>query len=400
MSITPSRSNYLHAAIVTAIVLVFIALMKLFTLQVHFFDPFSSRLQDYEVTDILFSRLRDTAKVEMEPRIVMVHVPNPQRAEVAALINRISARNPRVIGVDILFPGRKDSVGDAALAQSLKASDRIVLAANLMDYDAASDSIPGLIVSDPLFSDNATNAYTNFVAGSNRTVRLFSPSIKTMDGDYHQAFATAIARKYDPNLANRLQRRGRNAERINYLGDYRSFIRIDGEAVLTAEEEDLRLFNDRIVLIGFANSRAANAPLEDRYFTPLNQVYTGRSNPDMYGMTIHANILAMILRGNWIYELPRWMMHLFTIGFTYLNVLVIQRIYHKLPDVFHGVTRLLQIAEAIVIFFVVTVFFSALNIKLEFGFALLAMLMAYDFVMIYENLIRKRIPYLKDLDYV
>ncbi|OAV43635.1 CHASE2 domain-containing protein [Lewinella sp. 4G2] len=393
----PTRSHYIHAAVITVIVLLFISLMKLFTLKVHYFDPFSSRLQDYEVTDILFSQLRDTARVKFVDEIIMVHVPKPDRAQMADLIDKISDKGARVIGVDVLFPGRKDSLGDARLAQSLRGRDNIVLAANLMQYDPATDSISGMITSDSLFALGSINAYTNFLASTNRTVRLFTPWLKTSGGVRQQAFATAIAGVYDPNLLHRMRRRGGRSERINYVGDFRSFIRKDIDEVLRADSPDY--FRGRIVLIGYAHSTAVDAPLEDRYYTPLNRFYTGRSIPDMYGMTIHANIIKMIIDGNWIRELPKLLVYLITVVFTFLNVLLIQRIYHRLPDVFHGVTRLLQIAEAILLFLLVAICFTAFDVKLELGIALLAMLMVYDFVMIYENLIRKRIPYLKDLDY-
>ena len=117
----------------------------------------------------------------------------------------------------------------------------------------------------------------------------------------------------------------------------------------------------------------------------------------MYGAVIHANIVSMLLDGSYIFELPGWMEALLIALFTYANVYFIHRMYHALPDHFHGVTRILQLVELFTFFFLVAVLFYHFRLKIDFTVGFFALLLAYDIVMIYESLLRKRIPYLARL---
>ncbi len=59
---------------------------------------------------------------------------------------------------------------------------------------------------------------------------------------------------------------------------------------------------DKIVLFGGFST--TNRFTEDLKFSPMNANYSGRSNPDMYGIVIHANIINMLLDGKLIYNIP------------------------------------------------------------------------------------------------
>ncbi|MCP9236630.1 CHASE2 domain-containing protein [Lewinella sp. JB7] len=394
-------SRHVHALIITALIFALIGAVRLVTFNIHYFDPFNNGIRDYEITDILFSQLRDPERVDREERIVLVHIARPERAEVARLLNLIGSRSPRVIGVDILFAGRKDAEGDSLLAAAIARNPAVVLASNLAPYDDERRGIPGMVYSDSLFTREARSAYTNFLAGTDRTVRLFNPFITTLTGERERAFGVALAEAYDPNRVGLLRwRYGDRPVRINYSGGYRRFLRVDGRALLeTEDEEPLAVFRDRIVILGFIDSQQPDAPIEDRYFTPLNEAYTGRSLPDMYGAVIHANIVSMILDGRYIFELPPWLEALLAIVFTYVNVLVIHAIYHRLPDSYHGVTRIMQLVELFCFFFLVALLFYHFRLKIDFSTGFLALVLAYDIVMIYESFIRKRIPLLNAPDH-
>ncbi|THH39779.1 CHASE2 domain-containing protein [Neolewinella litorea] len=398
----PRPTAYLHAALITGMVFLLIGFLDLVTFNSHYFAPFNNGIRDYEVTDILFSQLRDPEQVKRENRVVLVHVSKFDRSQIGELLDRIASQSPAVIGVDILFPEPQEPAGDYVLAASIAAHrDLIVLAANLLPFDADRAGIPGIRTSDSLFSAGVESAYTNFLSGTDYTIRLFSPFISTLNGERHDAFAVALARRYTPERVGKLAwRRGDRPLRINYSGDYRGFLRVDGQTVLDSDDpEALVVFRDRIVIVGFIDSRQPDAPMEDRYFTPLNPTYTGRSLPDMYGAVIHANIVSMLLDGRYIYELPNWLVTLMVIVFTYINVVVIHWIYHNLPDSYHGVTRIMQLVELFLLFFLVALLFYYFRLKIDFTVGFLALVVAYDMVMIYESFIRKRIPYLNASDH-
>lgn len=393
-------TTHLHAVIITVLVFLLIGALRLVTFNIHYFDPFNNGIRDYEITDLLSSQLRDEEAIARENRLVLVHVDRPLRTEIAELVDRIARQQPAVIGLDILFEGRRDAPGDSRLAEVLDAYGNIVLAANLYPYDEARGGIPGLRTSDPLFAGKGRPAFTNFLAGTDRTVRFFSPFITTLEGKTETAFAVALAEAYAPDRVARMRHWADGPVRINYTGTEVSFLRKTGAEVLAADERELEIFRDRIVIIGFIHSNEPDATILDRYFTPLNKAYTGRSLPDMYGAVIHANIVSMILDGKYIYELPAWLEVLLVVVFTYVNVLIIHQIYHRLPDTYHGVTRILQLVEFFLFFFLVALAFYHFRLKIDFDIGFLALLLAYDVVMIYESFIRKRVPGLKREDNV
>ena len=395
----PRSSPYLHALLITGLVFLLIGALRLITFNIHYFDPFNNGIRDYEITDLLASQFRDPERAKRETRVVLVHVERPDRTELAETIRRIAEQQPAAIGVDILFAGRKTPRGDSLLSASLAAANNLVLAANLKAYDDEKGGIDGLITSDPLFATYGEHAYTNFLAGTDRTVRLFNPTYTTLDGTKQKSFALALTEHLHPGAAARLRNRDSRPVRIHYAGSHESFLQIPQDTVLaTRSEEALKLFRDRIVIIGYIDSEGLTAPLQDRYFTPLNAAYTGRSLPDMYGAVIHANIISMVLDGTYVREVPGWLEACLIVAFTYLNVLTIHRIYYRLPDSFHGVTRILQLVEFFIFFFLVALAYYYFRLKIDFRVGFLALLLAYDVVMIYESFIRKRVPGLRHVN--
>lgn len=385
-----------HSIIVTILILLFIWLLDFIRVNLHFLDPFNYGLKDYEITDIVFSQLRDKDIIN-EDRIVLVNVGQPDRDTIAKMINHINAAKASVIGVDVFFEERKDSKVDSMLHLSIKNSPNIVLANRLVNYIDRKDLFETEVGIDTFFSNYATMAFANFPTNDTRTIRYFSPKETTLLGDAF-AFATSIIQKYDSQAAQDLLKRKNPVEQINYSGDLNSFIYYEPKTLLSIPAKDLQeVLKGKIVLLGYIGERRWNRPLLDRHFTPLNPKYTGRTEPDMNGLVIHANILRMILNRDYINQLPLWMTRLIAVIFCYFNVLLIHSIYGRFHEAFHGITRVLQIVEFVILFFIIAFLFYYFKIKFEFGLGILALLLAYDFVMIYESLIKKRIRILQKL---
>ena len=385
-----------HSIIVTILILLFIWLLDFIRVNLHFLDPFNYGLKDYEITDIVFSQLRD-ADIISEDRIVLVNVGQPDRDTISKMINHINAAKAAVIGVDVFFEVRKDSAIDSMLHYSIKNSPNIVLANRLVNYIDRKDLFETEVGIDTFFSNHATMAFANFPTNDTRTIRYFSPKEKTLLGEAF-AFTTSIVQKYDPKAVQDLMQRKNPVEQINYFGGLNSFAYYEPKTLLSIPSEDLReSLEGKIVLLGYIGEQRWDRPILDRHFTPLNPKYTGRTEPDMNGLVIHANILRMILNRDYINQIPRWLTTLIAIVFCYFNVLLIHSIYGRFHEAFHGITRVLQIVEFAVLFFIIAFLFYYFKIKFEFGLGILALLLAYDFVMIYESLIKKRIPILQKL---
>jgi hypothetical protein len=122
-----------YAAAITLVVFLLIGILSLVSVNFHFLDPFNQSLQDYDITDIVYSLLRNTHK-HIDERIVIVNTGQPSRERLAAMLERIIAAQPQAIGVDVLFDGSKERQSDSLLQAALKKSDRLVLACTLRHY--------------------------------------------------------------------------------------------------------------------------------------------------------------------------------------------------------------------------------------------------------------------------
>ncbi|MBK7870366.1 MAG: CHASE2 domain-containing protein [Saprospiraceae bacterium] len=366
----------------------------------HFLDPFNNGLRDYEISDIVYSQFRDPAEIEPVPEIVLINIGLPDRMTLTQILQNLKKAEPKAVGVDIELDGRKDSTIDAALKNAIDEMPQIVLAGRLMRYDDSKKRFDPLANCDPYFSENATLGYTNFVSEDTSTIRYVAPYEETTDSIV-RAFAIELVKKYDPEKAQALFRRRNRVELIYYTGNQNSFARFEAAQLLDSATFqrilEQQLLKDKIIIIGYIGKHEPGEPELDRFFTPLNKRYTGKAYPDMYGAVIHANIATMVLEGKYVFEFHKWFIILFSWIFCYINVFIFYRIYNEVNATFHGITRLLQVIEVILIFFIVAFFFFYFRIKIDFTQGILAMILGYEFVMIYETLIRHRIKLLQNL---
>ena len=96
----------------------------------------------------------------------------------------------------------------------------------------------------------------------------------------------------------------------------------------------------------------------------------------------------MILNGNYIYDFPKWLVFLLEVLFTYMNVVMIHWIYKHFHVAFHPITRTIQFVEFIMLFFLTAILFHYYLFRLDLGSGILGLALAYDFIMIYESLLK------------
>ncbi len=389
-----------HSILITGLIFLFIWFLNLIRLNMHYIDPFNNGLKNYEITDIVYAYLRDTTRVRSNRagEILMVNIGKPDRARIARLIDRLREAEAAVIGVDVLFEGRKSAFGDSLLQAALKRTPNLVLACEVGPLDAARGQFQRWKGVDTLFARHAQLGFVNFPANQSRVIRYFSAQ-ERVGQDTLPAFATALVRQYEPGRAEQLLNRKRPVEPIYYVGAQSSFARQEQDRLLDSLSlgEVRSIVKGKIVLLGYIPAVGATGALKDRHYTPLNKSYSTRAIPDMYGLAIHANVLSMILQGQYIRRLPNWLHLPLLVVFCYLNVLLIHWVYDDFNEVFHGITRALQLVEFILLFFIITLLFHFFRLKLDFAVGILALLLAYDIIMIYENLIRKRAAWLDQI---
>lgn len=377
---------HFHAFFITVIIFLIMALVSRIHVNMHFLDPLSFSIKDYEATDIVYSQIRDQ-RVELDTQIVLINSGWPDRTRIAAMLERILDADPAVVGIDIFFSGTKSPEGDSLLQSAIKrGGDRIVLATALSDFDPALGYFTTVAVDDSMFSNYTRSGFANFPGIPTRTVRHFSSSEPGPDGPV-PAFSVEIAKTYRQGADQALRQRAKGLERIHYSATEEHFIRLEPANVLDSTADLRSALQGKIVILGYSGTNEWNDPVLDRYFTPLNTRYTGKGTPDMYGMVIHANIVRMLLHDTFIDTVPAWVNFLLAFLLCYFNLTLLIRISDRYHGVYHPIARLIQILQFAVFFFIIAFLFEHYRLKWDFTPGMVALALAVDTQLVYFALL-------------
>lgn len=396
------------------------------------FDPVSQALGEFELTDYAFSNLRPQPTVD--ERIVLVNIGHISRREIANQINIIRQFKPRVIGIDGFFncegglrdtincPQLLDTLGNLMLADAIKEAGNVVLVTKLLQKTKTAkdstkiDFYDSLEYSDP--SPYSYNAFANFPTGADyqedvKLCRSFIPRME-INGKYENAFAVEMARVYDSTKTKRLFDRGNDEEIVNYRGNVElmdvklktlqskdigttnfrlMFYALDIDQLLNGEFAP-ELLKDKIVIMGYLGNYFGDPAWEDKYFTPLNKKVAGRANPDMFGVVVHANIVAQILNEDYVGELQDWTKVAIAALLGIFTVALFIVMDEKLPIWYDALSVIIQIIQLILISGLVVYSFASYAMKLDLSLSLAVTALVgpcYDILKPVQNLIETRL---------
>ncbi|MBL7730547.1 MAG: CHASE2 domain-containing protein [Chitinophagaceae bacterium] len=376
-------------------VYIFIFGLSLIPLNLYVLNPIKQSLKDFDFTDMVYSKLGRGALVPIDSTITIVNIGNADRAGIAGLIEKVSAMEPKVIGVDVVFEGPRDSVADALLSGVISNTPNLVMA-NQVEYPTKKDKV----VNNGFF-DKASKeqGFVNMVTKDNQSIRQFLPFEKVGNKKY-KSFAVAITEKFNAEAVKKLEKRHKEFELINYT---RRLSRMGDDAVdadskvkvkehdqyqtiepdmLMEDNVDPSAIKGRIVLLGYVN-RDPNDIL-DKKFTPMNKRYAGKSTPDMNGIVVHANIISMILEENYVKKVPSWANLLISVVVCWLFMSFFIRYYLENHIWFHLVAKIIQVASAFLFAYLGIYLFDNYRIKVDMKMSLLVIIMAVDVIYFYE----------------
>ncbi|HBH07682.1 MAG TPA: hypothetical protein DDX92_13885 [Flavobacteriales bacterium] len=380
--------NYRSNLFCTGFILIVVYLLVKLPAQFELLDPIGKALTDFELSDMVFSQLRD--KPPPDTNIVLVNIGTLDRSGIAEQIKVLNKFNPKILGIDVFFRERRDFRSDMELMLALSEVDNLVLVSDLLIPDSISNCFQGMSTSNFIFTSNASLGYAEMKTTSEgyKTVRQFVPFTCVNDSST-QAFSVVIADKFDSTSVDLLQQRNNEREVINWKGNYRHFYQLDVQDVLRPGA-DLSFVKDKIVLMGFMGQHhLGEESLEDTFFTPMNPIPAGRSYPDMYGVTLHANIISMILSKEYIFQFPLWGDILITIILLYLNVALFIYIAERKKVYYDLITKSLILVEIIVLFSLTILLLLYFHVKLDFTFAILTILLSGDLTELYVGSLRE-----------
>lgn len=358
-------------------------LLQLITVNIDFFNPITQALSDFKVTDVVYSKLKDKRPPEQE--IVMINIGNLGRGDLAMLLNRINEYEPAVVGIDAFFKKPKDPSVDSALAAAFSNTKKLVLVSKLDSVDHK-DQFNVLIKSADVFSHSAYSGFANFITGGDEgflTTRRFT-SLQKYGDTTEYSFTAKILSLYDPKRFAEMDKREKKLEIINYSGNLERYFKFDYPEVFDPSI-DLSVIKGKIVLMGFLGEPMGEPSLTDIFFTPLNEKEAGRSHPDMYGITVHANILSMMLGGYYIDQAPGWLDPLLAVVLCMLNVALFIWVGKRFRDFSQLSMRIIQIFEGVVLTGLMFYLLTVKDYNVDFTITLVLVFLTADLAEIYEG---------------
>lgn len=403
---------------ILATAFVFLAMWGLFGLTklnvFNAFDSIGAALSDVELTDYVFSGLREEPNVDES--IVIINIGYLKRHQIAQQIQIINKYKPKVIGIDSFFdcskglrdtvscPQLKDTLGNLMLSNAIREAGNVVLVSKVFQRDTSLDgnTFDSLRRSDAMFLDYAiTDGFASLETDAAfqddvKTCRTFNPQLRIKDRIQH-AFSVEIAMAYDSVKTKKFLDRNNYSEVINYRGNVydiygstnypQMFFTLDVDDVMN-ENFVPEMIKDKVVIFGFLGDYLGDPSWDDKFYTPLNKKLAGKANPDMFGAVVHANIVSMILKEDYVNEMKQWHEIALAIAICLLNVALFSLINTHLPLWYDGITKLLQFLQLILYSFFMVIVFDWFTFKFNVTLTLAAVALVGDVYEIYMSIIK------------
>ncbi len=383
----------------TIAIFAFMFLLQVVAVNFDFLNIFEQTINNFKISDVYFSQIRDNENIEPDTNIVIVNIGYLPRAALGAQMEIISRYKPKVIGLDALLEGAREPEQDSTLEAFLDiASQRcpIVFASKLEKPNVENKSFDSLGMPYKPFQKYIQTGYVNVVTDEDtkfETARIVSPKEKVKDS-LEYSFATKLIQLSYPKKAETLLKRNNEVETVYYRGNWQKFMVIDPMDVLQ-ENFDPSFFRDKIVVMGYMGENYATEDgIDDRYYTPMNKRPVGRAATDMYGVMIHANMLSMVMHQNYIDIIPSYLAIIISVLMCFMNVVGFTYIYfhRKMGTWYDVITKAVQLVEVIIFVFIFISVLASYNIMLEVTVGVLAVILSGDVLEVFLAILANLYP--------
>ena len=361
-------------------VFVFLIVLGLIPINFYVLNPMKLALKDFDFNDIAYAKAHKDDSIKIDRRIVIVNTGDLDRAQLGFLIEAVNAYKPRVIGLDIYFEGEREPEKDSILREAFRKTKNLVAVSVADTFDHH------IKMRENYFDDVLDKrGYANLVGEDIGTIRYYAP-FENVDGKKYPQITSAIVKEYDDNAFKQLEKRHKDVEMINYT---RAVNNEDKKKYQIVEPDDLyndiidsNMLSDKIVLLGYINLDPNN--IEDKKFTPMNHKFYGKQHPDMNGIVVQANIISMVLDGNYIKKMPKWLAWVVAIVIGWIHMSLFIRYYLESHIWFHLVAKLAQVFSVILFAYLGIFIFDKFAIKLDMKYTLYVIVLAVDVIYFYE----------------
>ena len=299
------------------------------------------------------------------------------REELSQLIDKTASMGPKIMGLDVLLEGPRVPYKDSLIAAAIERNKNLVIASRLNWKDTVAPYKRSYFA-----QVSNKEGYVNMLSDDLATVRLWAPYFEREHGEKpYGSFASALVKEYDPAAFEKLEKRHKSSEIINYTRHVNQYLIVEGRDLLDGNVDTAAIKN-KIALLGYISLNPLD--IEDKKFTPMNEKFAGKSIPDMNGIVVHANIISMVLDKNYIKKLPSWVPWLVAILIGWLHMSFFIRYYLENHIWFHLVAKIAQLASAIFFVYFGMYLFDKYRIKLDMKMTLIVIVMAVDVIYFYE----------------
>lgn len=363
-------------------VFLFIILVKFIPLNLHVLDPMKLAVKDFDLNDIAYAKAGKGEKTNLDSNIVIVNIGHLDREELAYLIEKTASMKPKVMGLDSYFAGPREPHKDSILRSAFEKTENLVVVNFFLEDHHHSGKRE---LNEDYFEEAMHHrGFGTFWGEDGGTIRYYSPFEK-VDNKEYPSFTSSILKLYDEKMYERVEKRHKEVEMINYTRRYneqfKQYLVLENEDVLL-DRVDARVFNGKIVLLAYVSDNPYD--IEDKKFTPMNEKFAGKSTPDMNGIIVHANILSMVLEKNYIKKMPEWVGWLVAILIGWLHMSLFIRYYLENHIWFHLVAKIAQLFSAFLFAYLGFRLFDGYGIKLEMELTLVVIILAVDIIYFYE----------------
>lgn len=364
-------------------VFIFIVVLGSIPINLGVLNPVKLGLKDFDFNDMAYSKLGkadigEGKNKKFDNRIVIINIGQADREGLAMMIDKAGTMNPKVMALDVLFYSEKDPYQDSLLTEVFRRNKNLIAAQQLLLSGPDGDTI---VTAGDHIKTASEYAYVNLFTDSLSSVRYYEPFEKDFKKKLYKSFTSAIVQAYDTTAYKKLKKRGNSKTHINYSRSLIQYQVIQWEDLM-AGVADSSALSGKIVLFGYISSNKDD--ISDKFFTPMNPRFYGKSVPDMNGIVVHANILSMILDDNYIKKLPSWAGLLIAVLVCWLHMSFFIRYYLESHIWFHLVAKILQVASAIFFVWLGIYLFDKYRLKVDLKLSMITIIMAVDVIYFYE----------------
>jgi CHASE2 domain-containing sensor protein len=344
-------------------------------------NPMKLALKDFDFNDVAYSKLGKDKDIPPDKRIIVINIGKLDREGIAALIEKVSSYNPKVMGLDVYFEGERESYKDSILRSVFSKTKNLVVVSREA-YDNEKHKI--VLIPDYFDSVYYHRGFANLDADTIGTVRIYSPFDK-IDGNTYPHFTTEVVQQFSDSAYKKLEERHKKNEIINYSRRTGQYWLIEPDELFQESDSSARmkyLIKNKIVLFGYVNTSADD--IADKKFTPMNNEFAGKVKPDMNGVIVHANIISMVLDGKYIKKTPKWVAWAVAIIIGWIHMSLFIRYYLESHIWFHLVAKLAQLFSVLFFAYLGIFFYDQFRIKLDMKYTLYVIALAVDVIYFYE----------------